>query len=91
MDNLSYLRIGDPVENSQVAGLETCRMKGTNVYQRKFTNGEVLVNIDDKPFSVKPDGTFYDPETKQELNVLFMNAQTSKILLKKNQTNQTNE
>lgn len=68
VDSLYCLRIGEPVETSQFTGLDSYRIKGTNVYQRKFTNGVVLVNPDDKPFSVKLDGALYDPETKQEFN-----------------------
>lgn len=83
VDSIYFLGIGEPVETSPSAELDYYRIQGTNVYQRKFNNGIVLVNPDYKSVTIKLDDVLYDPDTKKKVSSIEMKAQTGKILLQK--------
>ena len=76
-----YYPIGDPIDNGDLASF---KQSGSGVYQRKFSNGLVVVappKLEQAATVVIPAG-YHDPKTKAEVRQVTLNGGEGALLLK---------
>ncbi len=75
--------IGAPAETIAPEKLDTYRVPGHLSYRRRFSNGIVLVNPEEKDdMAITLERDYYDPETGRKTNRVRLKAHTGKILLR---------
>ncbi len=76
-----YYPIGDPAQTVKPAELEVYRLSDSPIYQRRFTNGLVLVNPTAEAAEVKLPAAMLDPDSEQRITTIAMPPHSGKILL----------
>lgn len=83
LDSMYYLKIGRPLQTAKPANFDSYKVKETDVYKRKFSNGLVLVNPSDKVEKIVLNQKYFDNDTNQYISEIAIPAKSGKILLSK--------
>ena len=83
IDPLYYWRIGEPLESRKPKDFEKYQVKGTEVFQRRFSHGLVLVNPGAERQRLTLDREYYNPDASQRVSEAVLEEQSGMILLDK--------